>query len=87
MKNKDELIHMIDLAKLSLELEDVDSMFISVSENMNIINQICEVDLSQYDCSEEIETFKPREDIVEQSIPVDLLLSGTEQIHDNFFAI
>ena len=87
MKNKEELIDLVRLAKLSEELEDIDSLYINMNTMVNNIKLINDVDLSQYDCSETVIVCEPREDEVKPSLPVDMILSNAISRQDNFFAV
>ena len=87
MKNKEELVDIIRLAKLSVESEDIDMLFDDMTDILNIVRSINDVDLSVYDCSDEVIISSPREDEVIMSLPVDMILSNATEKKDNFFTV
>ena len=92
MKNKEELSDIIRLSKLSLESEDLDSIYTDISGAVSIIQSITDVDLSGYDCSNpgicyDTIISRYRDDEVEPSLPVDVILSNAAKTQDNFFTV
>ena len=85
MRNKDEFMEVARLAKLSLDSEDIDSLFEGIGDVMNIVESISDLDLSAFDCSEEANVSELREDEVTPSLAVDSILSNAAEKQDNFF--
>ena len=87
MRTKEELIRIMRLAKLSEDLENVDAMLDDMSDVLDIVESITDVDLSGYDTSEEIQISGLREDVVVASLPVEKVLSGAMEKKDNYFTV
>ena len=87
MRSKDELIRLARLAKLKAEMEDIDAMLNDMSDVLDAVESITDVDLSGYDCSEEMEISELREDVVKASLPVEKILSGAMETKDNYFTV
>jgi len=87
MRNKEELIRIARLAKLSTELEDFDAMLNDMTDVLDVVESITDLELSGYDCSEEPEVSQLREDVVKASLPVDVVLSGAMEKKDNYFTV
>ena len=87
MKSKQELIKMMQLAKLSVETEDVDYIYDGMTDIMNIIKVIDDVDISILNCEEEPVHAITRADELKPSLPVDLILSNAAERSDNFFTV
>ena len=87
MRSKEELIDIIRLAKLSDVLEDVDALYNDVTSLVDNVKLISDVDLSLYDCTEDVKISELREDVVVSSLPVDMILSDAAQKRDNFFIV
>ena len=87
MRSKEELIRIARLAKLSTELEDFDAMLNDMSDVLDIVETITDVELSDYDTSEETLISKLREDVVIASLPVEKVLSDAMEKKDNYFTV
>ena len=87
MRNKEELIRIARLAKLSEELEDADTMLDDMADVLGIVESITDVELSGYDTSEETQISELREDVVKASLPVEMILSDAMEKKDNYFAV
>jgi aspartyl/glutamyl-tRNA(Asn/Gln) amidotransferase C subunit len=87
VKNQDELLEIARVAKLSLSSEETDSIFSDIADMMGVVQIIKDVDLAEYDCSDEADITELREDVVIPSLPVDLILSNAEEKHDSFFTV
>lgn len=94
MKSKDELIQIMRLAKLAPDLEDIDMMVNDMSVLLSDVELIKDVDLSDANlsvsdtCADTDETVsRLREDVVEPSVPVDVLLADALQKQDNFIVV
>ena len=87
MKNKEELTNIIRLAKLSAESEDAEALFNEIVDTVSIVQSVNDVDLSEYDCSDEVMISSLREDEVMESTPVDMILSNAAEVEDNFFIV
>ena len=85
MRSKDELVEAARLAKLSLDSEELSSLFDGISDIMNVVESINDVDLSKFDCSEETTVSELREDDVKPSLAVDSILSNAAEKQDDFF--
>ena len=85
MRSKDELMEAAWLAKLSLDSEELSSLFEGIGDVMNIVESINDLDLSKFDCSEETTVSELREDDVTPSLDVDVILSNAAEKQDNFF--
>ena len=87
MRSKEELIRIIQLAKLSEELEDVDAILDDMTDVLDIVESITDLELSDYDTSEEAQISELREDVVKASLPVEMILSDAMEKKDNYFAV
>ena len=85
MRTKEELMNIARLAKLSVEIEDMETMYNELTDMLKIVETIKDVDLAQYDCTETLKTSDLREDEVKASLPVELILSDAAKKHDDFF--
>ena len=87
MRTKEELIRIMRLAKLSEDLENVDEMLSDMSDTLDIVESIIDVDLSGYITKEEVQISGLREDVIKASLPVDVILSGAMEKKDNYFIV
>ena len=87
MRSKEELIRIARLAKLSTELEDFDVMLNDMSDVLDVVESITDIELSGYDTSEETQISGLREDVVKPSLPAQDILSGAMEKKDNYFIV
>ena len=87
MKSKAELIKMMQLTKLSVESEDVDSIYHDIQDIFAVIKMIDDVDISKYDCEDEPVYAVTREDELAASYPIELILSNAAESSDGFFTV
>ena len=87
MRSKEDLIRIVRLAKLSEELENIDALQNDMSDTLDIVESIVDVELSAYHTSEETQISELREDVVKASLPVDVVLSGAMEKKDNYFTV
>ena len=87
MRSKEDLIRIVRLAKLSEELENIDALQNDMSDTLDIVESIVDVELSAYHTSEETQISELREDVVKASLPVEKILSGAMEKKDNYFTI
>ena len=87
MKNKEEFINIMQLAKFSVANEDTDTLYEEFTDILNVIKMIDDVDLSGYNCEDDIAIAVMRDDEPVPSLPVDVILSNAIETQDNFFSI
>jgi len=87
MRSKEDLIRIVRLAKLSEELENIDALQNDMSDTLDIVESIVDVELSAYHTSEETQISELREDVVKASLPVEKILSGAMEKKDNYFTV
>jgi len=85
MITHDELIKIARLAKLSIDDGRADALLREMEGILSLGEAINNVDLSGFDCTAATETARLREDIVKESLPVDVILKNAAEKRDGYF--
>ena len=86
MISSDELKRIARLAKISLAAEEMDALVADMPRIYNIVQPVGDADLSGFDCTADIETAALRDDIVQPSLPSDVLLANAAENRDGYFS-
>ena len=87
MKNVNEILEIAKLSKIDMTPEEAEILLAGMGDMLKTVQSIKDLDLSNYDCTGEIQVAKLRDDIVQNSLPVDMILSGAAGRKDNFFTV
>ena len=81
----EEIRKIAELAKFSLEEENLEELAADIGRILEFANAVSGVDLSEMDLTEVDDAVPLREDVVIPSQPVEKILLNAREAHDGYF--